>query len=283
MEPHAAAPSCRPNATIVATGTFTLVKVPPPAGLEGLVSEIAIYRETSGQPIRQVETASLVVPLLIGFAEPFQIAIGRAPTSADGFHSFTSGLTLKPVNILSAGACSCLQINLTPPGARRFFGLPMSELTGQMVALNDLGDASLERLRQQLEDEPCWDRRLALAESFLLTRMRAAAEPPRATAWAFERIIATGGRATVERLAQGVEWSRKHLASRFHDEIGLPPKQVARIARFERARKLAAAGDENGWADIAAACGYADQAHLVREFREFSGATPSAWLGEMAR
>lgn len=279
MEPHPTAPSRRPDAIIVATGAFTMVKVSPPSGLEGLVVELALYRETSGKPIRQVESASLVVPLLIGFADPFKIAIGRAPTGADGFHSFTSGLTLRPVNILSAGNCSCLQINLTPPGARRFFGLPMSELTGQMVALDDLGDAPLARLRRQLGDEPDWDRRFALAEAFLFARMQGTAEPSRATAWAYQRIVATGGRASVSRLAREVDWSRKHLAARFHDEIGLPPKQVARIARFQSAQKLAASGKTEGWADIAAACGYADQAHLAREFRGFAGATPSAWLG----
>lgn len=283
MESHPVARSRRPDATVVATGAFTMVKVPPPPGLEGLVLELALYRETSGKPIRQMESASLVVPLLIGFADPFEIAIGRMPTGADGFRSFTSGLTLRPVNILSAGTCSCLQINLTPPGARRFFGLPMSELTGQMVALEDLGDASLATLRQQLSDEPCWDRRFALAEAFLLARMRGAVEPSRATAWVYQRIVATGGRASVSRLAHDVGWSRKHLAARFHDEIGLPPKQVARIARFETAQKLAASGSADGWADVAAACGYADQAHLSREFREFAGATPSAWLDEAAR
>ena len=277
-EPQLAAVSTRPGATVVATDTFTLLKVPPPAELDGLVLDIALYRESSGKPIRQVETASLVVPLLIGFSDPFEIALGRPPTAQDGYHSFTSGLCLTPVNIASAGACSCLEFTLTPLGARRFFGVPMSELTEQMVHLDQLGDRSLDSLRQQLGNEDNWDRRLAIAEAFMLERMRAGPPSSGAIMWAYERIVASGGGVSVAELTKSLDWSRKHLAARFHEEVGLPPKAVARISRFMRAQSLARARTESGWADIAAGCGYADQAHLARDFREFAGTTPSAWL-----
>ena len=277
-EPQLAAVSTRPGATVVATDTFTLLKVPPPAELDGLVLDIALYRESSGKPIRQVETASLVVPLLIGFSDPFEIALGRPPTAQDGYHSFTSGLCLTPVNIASAGACSCLEFTLTPLGARRFFGVPMSELTEQMVHLDQLGDRSLDSLRQQLGNEDNWDRRLAIAETFILGRMRAGPPSSGTIRWAYERIVASGGGVSVAELTTSLDWSRKHLAARFHEEVGLPPKAVARIARFMRAQSLARARTESGWAGIAAGCGYADQAHLARDFREFAGTTPSAWL-----
>lgn len=270
----------RPDATIVATDAFTLVKVKPAATLDGLVADIALYRERSGRPVRQVETASLDVPLLIGFSDPFDIAIGREPMPQDGFQSFTSGLTLQPVNITSAGRCACLQINFTPLGARRFFGLPMAELTETLVRLDDLEDRRLAELRQQLGNEPDWGRRLAMAERFLARRMMS--EPARASAtrWAYERILQSGGTARMAGLADKLGWSRKHLASRFHDDIGLAPKAVARIARFMRAQKLAMDGRNAGWAGIAADCGYADQAHLTREFRTLAGSTPAAWLAE---
>ena len=52
---------------------------------------------------------------------------------------------------------------------------------------------------------------------------------------------------------------------------------MARIARFDRARAMAATGTASGWADLAVACGYADQAHLVREYAALAGSTPGAW------
>ena len=262
---------------------FEIVRRPAPAGLETLVIGMTGYRERGRRPVMQVEAASLVVPLIISFAEPFRIALGREPAENDRFGSFTTGLCAKPALIRSCGSAFCVQVDFTPLGAFRFFGLPMHELSDRMVTLGDLSDAPLRSLRERLGEQRGWDERFALLEVHIRDQIERRQPVSARTAWAYERIVATGGRATVARLAQGVEWSRKHLASRFHDEIGLSPKQVARIARFGRARTMAAAGNANGWADIAAACGYADQAHLAREFREFSGATPSAWLGEAAR
>lgn len=280
-EPPLPATPPRPGVTVLSTDALTLMKAPPPAGLEAYVRDIALYREHSGAPIRQVETASLVVPVLIGFAEPFEIAIGREPASDDGYRSFTSGLTLKPVHIRSAGACSCVEFTLTPPGARRFFGVPMSELTERMVVLDDIADAALARLRERLGNEPDWGRRLALAEDFLIARLSTAPALSRPTGHAYRMILGSGGRMPVERLARELDWSRKHLASRFRDEIGLPPKALARVVRFNRAQRMAERTAED-WADIAAACGYSDQAHLVREFRELAGETPAAWLRSRA-
>jgi AraC-like DNA-binding protein len=104
---------------------------------------------------------------------------------------------------------------------------------------------------------------------------RSGASP--AVAWAYGRILETGGTMPIGLIAARLGWSRKHLVSRFREEVGLGPKTVARIARFGRAQAMAARGGETGWADIAAACGYADQAHLIREFTALAGSTPSAW------
>lgn len=257
---------------------FQLVHHPVPAGMELLVVQIAGYRETRREPIRMVETASLVVPLVIGFDAPFEIALGRAPLPDERYTSFTSGLFAGPVMIRSHGGAQCIQVNFTPLGAHRFFGMPMHKLTGQMVPIDALGDRDLGELRERLGEEPLWPARFALLERFLGRRFAAVSAAGTPAGRAYQAILASGGRIPVSRLAGRLEWSRKHLAARFHEEIGLPPKQVARIARFDAACRLATAGGAQGWADVAAACGYADQAHLVREFRAFTGVTPAAWL-----
>ncbi|WP_038378455.1 helix-turn-helix domain-containing protein, partial [Bradyrhizobium elkanii] len=77
-------------------------------------------------------------------------------------------------------------------------------------------------------------------------------------------------------------WSRKHLASRFRSELGLAPKSLARMMRFHRASQLAQSQAALGWAGIAVESGYADQAHLAREFVEFAGEPPTAWARRQA-
>lgn len=279
-EPDLPAAPPRPGTIDISTPVFRLLKMPAPACLAGLVNDFALYREFSANPIRQTETVSLVVPLLIGFADPFEMALGREPRADEGFQSFTAGLTLKPVMIRSAGGSSCLEITLTPLGARRFFGMPMSELTERMIRLDDMEDRSLSLLRQRLGNERNWTRRLAIAEAFVTHRILGAEAPSPATSFAYAAILESRGRISVARLAARLDWSRKHLTRKFNDEIGLGPKAVSRIARFMAAQDKARKGDD--WAGIAAECGYADQAHLAREFREFAGITPSAWLAGAA-
>ncbi len=257
---------------------FELVDCPVPAGLEPFVIRIAGYRDLGTTPVDMLEIASLVVPLVIGFDAPFEIALGRDPLPEDRYASFTAGLYAGPVKIRSGGGADCIQVNFTPLGARRFFGMPMHELADRMVQFDDLGDRSLAALRQRLGEQRRWDDRFALVDRFLRARLLGAPAPSAATGWAYDALMASGGRMSVASIAGRLDWSRKHLAAKFREEIGLPPKTIARIARFEHARRLAAAGNERGWADIAAACGYADQAHLAREFREFAGLSPTAWL-----
>ena len=255
---------------------FKLVQREPSEPLRGIVSRISGYRELARGHSRQHECASLTVPLIISFGEPFAIGLGRAPTQADRIGSFAAGLYAGPVVIDSFGASHCLQIDFTPLGARRFFRMPMDELADRMVTLDDvLGHDGLA-LREQLGNTPDWPARFELGERFVLSRIAESAAPSAEISLAFTRMAASGGRTTVSRLASGVGWSRKHLTEKFRSELGLGPKAVARIIRFDHAMKEARSG-HSGWADIAAGCGFADQAHLVREFQELAGLSPSAW------
>ena len=95
----------------------------------------------------------------------------------------------------------------------------------------------------------------------------------------------SGGGVAVGVLAAEIGWSRRHLAVRFRREFGLPPKTAARLLRFQRAyatlgrgllTRSATTTGPDGWAERAVRFGYYDQAHLIRDFREFAGTTPAA-------
>jgi hypothetical protein len=121
-----------------------------PALAPGAVTDICGYRETAPGHFRNVEYASLTVPLVISFAEPFAIGLGKDPADNDRFASFAAGLYAGPVVIESFGAACCIQINFTPLGARRFFGRPMSELTDRMVGLDEVLGLEGIALREKL-------------------------------------------------------------------------------------------------------------------------------------
>lgn len=263
------------DSRLSAPSAFEMAGRVPAKALAGLVSRIVGYRETERGHFRQVEAASLDIPLIVSFGDPFAIALGRAPRDNDRYGSFAAGLFAGPVTIDSFGASSCIQINFTPLGARRFFRMPMTELTDRMVPLDDLLGAEGAALREALGDALDWETRFDIAEAFILRRLASSQAPSPEVAWAFDRIAATGGQTRVASIAQEIGWSRKHLARRFADEVGLGPKSVSRIVRLNRA--IAAAKDGGRWAGIAADCGYADQAHMVREFRELAGTPPVGW------
>ncbi|RWK62500.1 AraC family transcriptional regulator [Mesorhizobium sp.] len=253
---------------------FEMVRRAPGSRLRGSVTDLCFYRETAPGRLRNVEYASLTVPLVISFAEPFAIGLGKEPGGNDRFASFAAGLYAGPVVIESFGGACCVQVNFTPLGARRFFGLPMSELTDRMVGLDDVLGPEGIALRERLGNARDWSARFAIAETFVAARLTEARETPAEIAWAYDRIIVSGGRIRVASLADRLGWSRKHLSGKFSNAIGVGPKTLSRIVRFNRALGLSRQ-DKSDWADIAADCGYADQAHLVREFRDLAGETPT--------
>lgn len=262
------------DARLTAPREIELARRAPGPMLRGIVTDLVGYREKAPGHYRLTQPASLAIPLIISFGDPFAIGLGRSPSSNDRFGSFTSGLYAGPVVIESFGRSDCIQIDFTPLGARRFFGLPMNELAGCMIDLSDLPGLDGMALRERLANERDWDLCFDLVEAFILARIGVSKPPSAEVAWAYDRLATTGGSARIGDMANAIGWSRKHLGQRFASEVGLGPKSVARLMRFSLALDAARKADDN-WAGIAAACGYADQAHLVREFREFSGASPT--------
>ena len=106
----------------------------------------------------------------------------------------------------------------------------------------------------------------------------AAAPPEIGRAW--DLLMRTGGTARVEELAADVGWSRRHLGARFRAETGLGTKTAARLIRFEHALDLLRSPARPGLAEVAAVCGYADQPHLARDFRDLAGITATEWMAE---
>jgi AraC-like DNA-binding protein len=259
---------------------FEMVRRKPSASLAGIVTDICGYRETCPGHFRIVEYASLTVPLVISFAEAFAIGLGHTPGDNDRYASFAAGLHAGPVMIESFGAACCVQVNFTPLGARRFFGLPMSELRDRMVGLDDALGFDGIALRERLGEASDWHKRFDIAENYIAGRLAEAHELSPEIAWAYRTVVGSGGRTRIAALAGEIGWSRKHLATKFTDAIGIGPKTLSRIVRFNRALSLSRRQDDD-WAGIAADCGYADQAHLVREFRQLAGETPTGLAAVM--
>jgi AraC-like DNA-binding protein len=256
-----------------------VIRQPVPAHLSHIVASISFYRERGLGLSGFRHAAPLALPLLINLGSPFRIALGRTPDRSDTQPSFAAGLFPGPVQIESDGRAMCVQIDFTPLGAYRFHGGAVADLTARMIAIEDLLGRDGRDLGEKIAEARGWQRRLAIIEAFLLARTEH--EPSPAIAAAIDRLGRSAGAARISDIAAEIGWSRKHLSRRFHNEIGVAPKTLARMLRFHRACELARAG-AGGWAGIAADAGFADQAHLARDFQEFSGETPTDWAARLA-
>ena len=250
-----------------------LCRHPCPAWMCGLVAGMSGYRERSGMALAQREPASLVVPLVLTFRSDFTISLGPSLSEGQRHADFVAGLTSGPVWIGSAGDTECIQIDFTPLGAIRFFGLPLSELAMALVPVDALLGSVGLALRDHLGATDDWSLRFTLVERFLQGRF--IHRPSALTEGAWKLMMRGGPSLRIEQLAAEFDVSRKHLSRWFQQEIGLRPKTVARILRFQRSLMMVrSAGERANLADIAAASGYADQAHMTREFKKLGGLTP---------
>ena len=134
------------------------------------------------------------------------------------------------------------------------------------------------RLIEQLRAARSADERFAAIESMIIQRLAAARVPSRAMFWAWNVLETNGGRVNVGEIGERLGWSRKHVVAQFREHIGLTPKMMARIVRFNRASQAIRSGERPNFGAIAAEAGYYDQAHMTREFVEFSGSTPGDFL-----
>lgn len=193
--------------------------------------------------------------------------------------AFYSGPSERYVVTETDGSQEGIVVELTLPGARRLLGRPLNELGDRMIALPDLLGPRATEIIGQILETPSPVARLALLEAAIEARILGTDDGGASDLeWAWKLQQAKGGQLPIGELADAVGCSRKHLAVRFDREFGIPPKLLARIMRFDRAIRIARRGDVTGWSDLAARCGYSDQAHLTREFVAFSGDPPGALL-----
>lgn len=261
----------------------------PAAGLRPFVRDYCGYSEWTARPApgvaRRREFPAPQVVVIFEFGPPIAVSDNRHGHRLSRYAGgFVAGLDDRFTFTEHDGIQSGLQLNLTPLGARLFFDLPMSEIAGRVVHFNDLMPREHRFVAEQLAALETWDERFDTLERLLITRIsrtrtRARSLPSPASdcvAWAYAQILRHDGNVDIRELAAEIGYSRPHLITLFRNQIGFPPKLVARIVRFDRLmHRLKTRRTDETWATLAADLGYYDQAHLVHDIRQFTGLTPN--------
>lgn len=214
--------------------------------------------------------------LIISFAEPIEIVCmpDRAQRSAT-FGALVAGLQDAPAVVRQYSQAHGVHVFLTPLGARSVLGVAGVELASRVVDLEDLWGADARRLIDRLASAGTWDERFRILDEVFMARLTPSQAVPEITC-AWRELARTNGGLRIGELARAAGWSRRHFVERFRDSLGITPKLAARVFRFERACWLMR--QRVALADVAAASGYYDQAHLSREWRALAGCAPQAWI-----
>jgi AraC-like DNA-binding protein len=196
------------------------------------------------------------------------------------YRCVVGGLQASSALIAHEGAQEGVAIELTPLGSRALFGMPARALWSTSLELEDLAGAAGRELWERVQESAGWEERFAAVDDVLCRLLRDdQLEPALKRSW--QMVTSSGGAVPVEEMARTIGWTRQHFARRFTDEFGLSPKLAARLARFDRARlMLQRTPSFVSIAQVAAACGYYDQAHMTRDFVAFAGCPPARLLAE---
>lgn len=210
------------------------------------------------------------VELILNFGDRFLQHVG------DQRHlqprNFIVGQMTGPILISATGVVRLLGIRFQPGGTRPFIDLPANEITDRVVELRGLSRRFERSLLRACESVEGLDQKIAAVNTFLTSRVNHGKFDSHLLALAAS-VINRRGLVSVDQLASHAGVSSRQLERRFLQEVGLGPKLLARIVRFQQVFR--AVESNPAWAEVAIECGYYDQAHLIRDFNQFAQQTPA--------
>lgn len=210
------------------------------------------------------------VELILNFGERFREHKDNGKEERQPQHLLVGQMT-RPILIAPTGSVQLLGIRFHPGGTFPFFRIPMQQLTNQVTDLEALASEFQNDLLRCVEETSSLPR-VAAVEKLLVERVRSCKHESRLVNLV-TRIVQHGGQVSMDQLAKDAGVSSRQLERRFLLEVGIGPKLLCRILRFQQIFR--AVDRDEGWAAVAADCGYYDQAHLILDFREFARQTPA--------
>ncbi len=193
------------------------------------------------------------------------------------------GPQLTPVRIDVNQRHKAVRVGFHPGGLHRLLGISLQEMLDDNYNAADVfGPGVMELLHQQLQEAAEMDAIKDVVEKFLLSQLNRI-KPLQHFDRAMLQLVQHQGNYTIEKLASLACLSLRQFERTCHQRIGMSPKLFARIVRFSKAYRMREQFLQMSWTKIAYECGYFDQMHFIRDFKEFAGVTPRILEKELAQ
>ena len=255
-----------------------MARVSAPPVLANDIYGYSDYWERTGSFTTRRELPHAEGVLIVNLGAPIAITGGNgAELQLKAGEAFVAGAHLRPALSHSLGAQAGMHVFLPLATQRRLLGIPMDKLADRVVPLDALLGRDVRDLGARLCEARDCDARVALVDTALSNRLAQTAPLARQQMYALH-LLRTQPARDIAEIARDIGWSRKHFSSRVKDAVGVGPRCFRRLLRFQKLTAMIGhhAGKPD-WAGLALDAGYCDQPHMVREFHEFSGITPSVF------
>lgn len=253
---------------------------PVPAPLDVVVECVWFLRAAGGHDGGDALQRVLpdgCIELIVHLGEAF-VAVPDVGAPTRQASSLVVGMLTRPIVLRTpAGVIDTMGVRFRPGGAHAFVAVPLGELADGGVAVEDLWGARGRRLVEQLGAARDDAGRVAIVVRELTARL-VRTERDRLVGFVVESLVRSAGRVSVSQVARAVGVTPRHLQRRFQDRVGVGPKVLARILRFQNSLRYRTPATTVEWARVAVECGYADQSHLIREYTVLAGETPASLL-----
>lgn len=219
--------------------------------------------------------------LIINFGGHFRLYDSDALTSSTlQTDSWLVGLQTAPLRNQPLSNTHMIAVRFKPGGAYPFFPQAAGDMHNQVVPLDLLWGSFAAELRERLYLAPHTAARFELLERLLLARLKPAHHDIEKdiVALTVSALCRTHGNLPIRLLSEQFGISQKHLAALFRRKVGLTPKTLARVYRFQHVLQLIDPHQSINWSTVALGAHYYDQAHFNHDFATFTGMTPAAYV-----
>ena len=218
--------------------------------------------------------------IVFHLADPFDQHLSDGTTERQPL-ALLVGQMRRHLLIQPTGSVRVLGIRFWPGGAYPFLTLPQNEIAGRVISLDSVWGAVARELHSRIADAATPADSVSQVEMILLARLNSFRRHDEGVLKAVALILGSGGSLPVERLAANMGVTLRRLDRAFNTRVGLSPKALCRIVRFQRVFKMLEQNEsKRDWVQSALDCGYYDQSHFIKEFIAIAGKAPTSYFAE---